>query len=651
MQTYIVAMQKTSLTIHDILGPAGLLAKSLQGFEYRASQEDMSLLIEESLNEKLSAIIEAGTGTGKTFGYLIPVILSGKKAVISTGTKNLQEQVFLKDLPVLRKIMPMDIDAIIMKGRKNYLCLHKYHQFFSQTSFIKERNRGVRHKLERWIEKTEFADCAELPWLADNDVMWDALSSTSEQCLGTNCMFFDECFLGRLRSRAASSRIIIVNHYLFFADAMVKMGGFGEIIPRFQVAVFDEAHKIEEIATSYFGESISTNQIISLANEMEKEVREHRDRYGDNPQLMKDVISLRNAAEQMRNLFNNTGNRGKLEQEALSAIKAGPAKEIGRVLKHPHLIEGITDHDHNTINSLSNRASELDGLLDHILVKTEDNWLKWYEQQAKSLTLHASPLDISGHMNDFVFEKVKTVILTSATLSTNGNFSYIRSCLGLKKEALEGIYPSHFEFEKQGLMYIPKDMPGPNDIRFGPEIAGRIMDILIRTSGRALVLFTSYNNMNLVYEILKDRIPYTVHRQGDAPRSILLDRFRENINSVLLATGSFWQGVDVPGEALSCLIIDKLPFDSPGDPLVSARIDAIREKGGNPFMDYQVPSAIISLKQGLGRLIRKSTDRGIIAVLDSRIMTSRYGRLFIESMPRLPITHDLSDIDRFFENQ
>ncbi|MBN1276052.1 MAG: ATP-dependent DNA helicase [Deltaproteobacteria bacterium] len=644
-------MKKSPVKIHDILGAEGLLAESLQDFEYRSSQMDMALLIQNSLEKEMSAVVEAGTGTGKTFGYLVPIILSGKKAVISTGTKNLQEQIFFKDLPVLKRVMPFNIDAVIMKGRKNYLCLHRYHQYFSQASFIKGRNSGVRHKLEKWLRKTEFADCSELPWLSDRDDLWDALSSTSEQCLGSDCMFLDECYLGRLRSRAVRSRIIIVNHYLFFADAMVKMGGFGEIIPRFQVVVFDEAHRIEEIATSYFGESISTNQLVSLANDLEKEIKGWPGRQDENSRLVKDSISLRNASEQLRTLFSNTENRGRLDEETLASIRQGPAEEIRRLLRNVHLKEGAADHDKNTLQALANRAVELDSLLEHILVKNEDNWLKWYDKQVRSLTLHASPLDISERMNEFVFEKVKTVILTSATLSTNGNFDYIRSCLGLRDEAMEGIFRSHFDFEKQSLMYIPKDIPGPNDHGFGAGVAERIMDILKRTDGRALVLFTSYSNMNLVYDTIKEKIPYAIYRQGDAPRSILLDEFRKNINSVLLATGSFWQGVDVPGEALSCLIIDRLPFDSPGDPLVSARIDVIREKGGNPFMDYQVPSAIISLKQGLGRLIRTSTDRGIIAIMDTRIMTSRYGSLFIKSMPGIPITHDLAKIDHFFTNE
>jgi ATP-dependent DNA helicase DinG len=297
---------------------------------------------------------------------------------------------------------------------------------------------------------------------------------------------------------------------------------------------------------------------------------------------------------------------------------------------------------------LAGRAAELNHQLDEILWNGDSDWLKWYERRKKSLVLYASPLDISKSMNEMVFQKTRTTIFTSATLSTNGNFDYIRSRLDLPPDSLEGLYPSHFEYKTQTLMYIPKDLPLPNAPDFAAKVAQRVSDIIDQTKGRALVLFTSYYNLNIVWNILKDTIPYPVLRQGDAPRSLLLESFRTNVHSVLLGTASFWQGVDVPGESLSCLIVDKLPFDSPGEPLVAARIDAIRNQAGNPFMDYQVPSAIITFKQGMGRLIRKSSDRGLLSVLDTRILTSRYGRLFLGSLPKIPITHDLSDIRSFF---
>jgi ATP-dependent DNA helicase DinG len=646
-QNYICFMPDTLLTIKGILERDGLLAKSLSGFEFRSSQLQMALLLEEALQKKIPAIVEAGTGTGKTFGYLVPVILSGKKAVVSTGTKNLQEQIYNKDLPLLEKATNLDINAMIMKGRKNYLCLYRYHQFFSQPSLLKTGMEKTRKKIEKWLKKTRFADRSEISWLADDDALWDEISSTSDQCLGSKCMFLDDCFLNRLRSKAAKSKIIIVNHHLFFADMKVKKGGFGEIIPRFQVAVFDEAHTIEEIATGYFGEILSTNQFIELVNDLEKETKDLQDT--DNGRLEMNLKRITTGSENLRGFFSGQGERGRLDHAALLEIDKGPGREIRKGLKYIQETPGLRELDNAALQALLARTAELDQLLDNILSTRDSNWLNWYEKRKKSLVLHASPLDISERMNETLYQKLQTVVFTSATLSTNKNFNYIRSRLGLPDATLEGIYPSHFDFENQTLMYLPRDLPNPNASDFASKVAIRITEILKKTDGRALVLFTSHHNLNLVFQILEGNIPYTMFRQGDAPRSILLDEFRRDIHSVLLATASFWQGIDVPGESLSCLIIDKLPFEPPNDPVVAARIDAIRDRGGNPFTEYQVPSAIISLKQGLGRLIRNNSDRGVLSVLDVRVLTSRYGRFFLESLPKMPISHDIDDITRFFE--
>ncbi|SPD73700.1 putative DnaQ family exonuclease/DinG family helicase [uncultured Desulfobacterium sp.] len=653
-------MPDTPMTIEEILGPDGLLARFLDGFEFRPSQLAMANLIWESIDQKMPAIVEAGTGTGKTLGYLVPIVLSGKKAVISTGTKNLQEQIFHKDIPLLAEATGLSIDAMIMKGRRNYLCLHKYHQFFSQSSLFTGLSE-VKQRLEQWLINTSFADRAEIPWMADDDTLWDALSSTSDQCLGPECIFASECYLGRLRSKAAKTRIIIVNHHLFFSDLKVKQSGFGEIIPRFQAALFDEAHDIEEIGTTYLGESFSSNQLSDLTSDLEKRVKGLHD--PSEGKLKIQITNIKAAIEELKTLFDERPDKGILDHETLSAIGNGPARRISRGLKSLYELfdgTGLSDDDPSSdavlaqgnvsLYALALRAAELERLLDQILWKRSTDWLNWYEKRKKSLVLHVSPLNISEKMKELLYQKVQTIIFTSATLSTNGNFDYIRSRLDLPGDAIEGIFPSHFDFMTQTLLYVPDELPAPGHPDFGPEIAQRILDLIEITQGRALVLFTSYHNMNLVWNILKDKIPYTILKQGDSPRSVLLDSFRHDIHSVLLGTSSFWQGVDVPGESLSCLIIDKLPFDSPGEPLVAAKINAIREQGKNPFMEYQLPSAIIALKQGMGRLIRKGTDRGVLAVLDNRIIKSRYGKFFLNSLPKIPISHKLSDISSFFED-
>ena len=632
--------------IMETFGKDGSLSHSLQDFESRPSQIQMSQLIYEAIKKKVSAIIEAGTGTGKTLGYLVPVALSNKKTVISTGTKTLQEQIHFKDIPLLSEAMGVKLNSMLMKGRKNYLCLNRYHQYFSQTSFMDPAKERVKARIERWLKRTSFADRVELSWLADDDPLWDAMSSTSEQCLGSRCIHAEDCYLNALRRSAAQARIIIVNHHLFFADLLVKKGGFGEIIPRFQVVIFDEAHNIEEIATTYFGEQLSTNQVMEFANDLEKETNEIDDH--EKKRLKEYLNIIKSCTEQLKGIFYDQVDKGRLNQETLLSINHGPIYDMKLGLNWIHQKSGIKESKNPSLQALGDRAGELEQCMEKIFSSTEPNWLNWYEKRKRSVVFHISPLDISQSMQELLYKNVKTLIFTSATLSTNGNFDYIRSRLGLSRDLLEGIYPSHFDFKEQTLMYIPKDLPEPNEPEFAVKVAKRIIDILKITSGRALILFTSYHNLNLVHRTMDRKIPYPVYRQGDAPRSLLLEEFRQNKHSVLLATGSFWQGVDVPGEALSCLIIDKLPFDSPGDPLVAARMESIQTRGRNPFIEYQLPSAIISLKQGLGRLIRQSSDRGILSIMDTRLTTRRYGRFFLNSLPEIPLTHEISPISRFF---
>ncbi len=639
-------MIQTPLTSEDVLGTDGLLRRRLSGFEARPSQLEMALLIEKALEERSSVIVEAGTGTGKTFGYLVPAILSGKKTVVSTGTKNLQEQIFKKDIPLLKKAAGLPMDVMLMKGRKNYLCLHKYHQQFGQRSLLTTPHDKIRERLEAWIETTLFGDRGELAWLADDDPLWDALSATSDQCIGLDCMFLEDCFLMKLRARAARARLIIVNHHLFFADMKVKKGGFGEIIPRFQVAVFDEAHTIEEIATTHFGESVSTRRITDFVSEMETEIKPLPRM--EREEAQRPLNAITGAVAALKVFFDGSEDRGRVDPETLSRIRNGPGRDICRGLIDVYGLPFVKKTDNPKWAMLLERAQDLSHRVEQVVSKKDTTWLNWHERRKRSLVLHTSPLDVSASMNKLLYEKVHSVVFTSATLSTDNRFDYIRRRLGLPDETLEGLHASHFDFETQTLLYIPRTLPPPGEPDFQVKAAAEILRILSKSRGRALVLFTSYFNLNRVYETIHGRLPYRVYRQGEAPRTLLLEKYSQNIQSVLLATGSFWQGVDVPGEALSCLIIDKIPFASPGDPLVAARIEAVREGGGNPFMEYQVPSAIIALKQGVGRLIRKASDRGVVAILDKRILTSRYGPIFLKSLPPMPVVDNMEEMERFF---
>jgi ATP-dependent DNA helicase DinG len=634
--------------IDEILGPEGGLARSLTSFEYRPSQVRMAHLIRRAIHEKVPAVVEAGTGTGKTLGYLVPLFLSGKKTVISTATKTLQEQIFSKDIPLLSLAAGHPIDAMLMKGRKNYLCLYRYHQHLARPTLFKTRKEVAQDRIQQWLERTRFADRAELSWMRDDDPLWDAISSTSDQCLGSECPEWGKCFLNTLRWHAARAQFVIVNHHLFFADLMVKRSGFGEIIPRFQVVLFDEAHSIEEIATSYLGISVSTSQLLDLAADLKSEMgkKERSGRKG----LEMSLDLVRTGCEHLREMLGKGDEKGRLAPETIAAIRVGPGREIQEGLKT--LLGNIPSDQttgEGTVSNLLKRSTELGEGLERILTLHDPQWITWYESRRRTLVLHGSPLEIAGSMQELLYQKIPGVLFTSATLSTRGNFDYLKERLGLSQEVLTEVYPSHFDFAHQSVLYVPRDLPVPGDSAFVPKIAERIKELLNISEGRALVLFTSYQNMDLVHHYLMGNIPYALFKQGEGPRSALLEEFRNDTHSVLLATGSFWEGVDVPGESLSSLIIDKLPFDSPGDPLVAARIDLIRSRQENPFMKYQLPSAIIALKQGLGRLIRSNTDRGLLSVLDSRLLTSRYGRFFLESLPKIPLTSDIDEVHRFFE--
>ncbi len=638
--------------IERVLGPQGLLPRRVDGFEFRASQLAMAHLIDRGLREERHVLIEAGTGTGKTLGYLTPIVLCGKKTVISTGTKNLQEQIAFKDIPLLGRATGIGIDAMLMKGRANYLCLHRYHQTMAAPDLFDKRMSAVQSLMERWIEETEFADRSELDWLADDDPFWGNVSATSEQCLGPRCNHHDDCFLNALRRKAAASRIIIVNHHLFFADLMVKRGGFGEVLPRFQVVVMDEAHTVEDTATTYFGERLSTNQFLELVADAYKAVRAAGDEPGfDRKELEKVLLTIRSCAETVRGFFRERAERGLLDDTDRRFLREHTAAVLNRAMEGAKKRCALEKTSDPVLQSFPARAANLIRALNVVLEADNSEWLSWYERRKTGVQLHASPLDVSGPLRDHLYKALDTLVLTSATLSTDGNFLYVRSRLGLDDDILEAIHESHFDFQTRTLMYVPKDLPLPSKPDFPDQASDRIRKILEISNGRALVLFTSHHNMDRVHQLLSGKLPYPLFRQGEAPRSVLLERFTLDVHSVLLATGSFWQGIDVPGETLSCLIVDKLPFDSPSDPLVAARIEAVRKRGGNPFMEYQLPSAIITLKQGLGRLIRSSKDSGILAILDVRIATARYGAQFLRSLPAIPMEHDLGAVEEFFRRR
>ena len=468
-------MNSQIFTIEKILGKDGILSRSLSDFEYRPAQVHMARLIEEALVYKNQVIIEAGTGVGKTMGYLVPVILSGKKTVISTGTKNLQEQIFFKDLPVIAKAMGVKINTLLMKGRSNYICLNRYHQNFDTISFLKPEMAELRKRIDSWLSNTGSGDRAELVWMGDDDAAWDLISSSSDRCMGQECLHRDACFIINLRRLAAKADIIIVNHHLFFADLMLKSDGFGEIIPRFEAAVFDEAHKVEEIATTYFGASLSSGQLLDLVTDTQKEAE---DNGVDGQNKMKlNLAAIRTGVAQLNTVFSGAPDRGRIIIDE-NIEQYGEA--LGSIRKGLGYIQGSFE------NSLSVRAQELENSLDMIFTRGKGDWLEWYEKRKRGIAFHTSPLDIAANMREQLYVKVKSIVFTSATLSVNNTFDYIRTRLGISDEALEIICPSHFNFMEQVIFYIPDDLPLPNDDKFAANISDRIEKILKLSSGSAL---------------------------------------------------------------------------------------------------------------------------------------------------------------------
>lgn len=625
-----------------IFGPDGLVSRNMSGYEDRPGQEEMARAVERALDMGQYLVVEAGTGTGKTLAYLIPVFFSGFKTVISTGTKNLQEQVAYKDIPLTMQITGLRPKICVMKGRANYICIHRWANLLARPRLKTEYDERYIKEIARWMEKTDTGDKAELKDLPEDIPIWDELNAGGERCLGKDCPYLDRCFITRMRREAAASQIIVVNHHLFFADMAIKETGYGEVIPRYEAAILDEAHQIEDVATQYFGFSVSNWRIEELARDALSVV----DRPPDD--LPRALQRVRGAFRELSGLFAwEEGNGQRIKPQGLPQGVPGKLADLVNSLNVVASIMKGCEPPQEVVR-IAERAKEIADEIFFIVAARDPDFVSWREKRGRGFFFHASPIDVSDLLRQNLYRRSKRLIFTSATITTGGDFSYFMERLGLDDGVETLCIPSPFDYKKQVLIFIPRDSPDPADARYVEKIAPTVKRLLAASRGRAFVLFTSYRNMQEMYEILKNEIGFPVMIQGEAPKSQILSRFREEVDSVLFATSSFWEGVDVSGEALSCVIIDKLPFASPSDPLVEARIERLSQAGENPFMKYQVPAAIIALKQGMGRLIRNRSDRGVLALMDSRVLTKRYGKLFIESMPPAPITHDISDVERFF---
>jgi ATP-dependent DNA helicase DinG len=641
----------------------------------------MAQAVEQALEEKRHLIVEAGTGTGKTLAYLVPVIRSGKRVIISTGTKNLQEQLFNKDVPFLEQVLfegetaresshGRRLSVCYMKGRNNYLCRKKLYDLTDQPVLSGLEEIEQYRAIAAWEKNTSTGDRAELAELPEASLLWHKLDARADACTGQKCSQFERCFITEMRRRATESDIIIVNHHLFFADLAIKLQADGAadagILPEAAAVVFDEAHELEDVAGNYFGISVSNLRIEELARDVEQSLQHHRmfsaslsGALGSLRERSQFFFSLlpagdgRFAFDARREFLEENGDEFLALNQSLTRLagelETAPQKpeEIFNFIRRTQEIQAqlgfaMESDDRNTVFWIERRGKTFSPRSHRDTEKTRDK-----PQGRQNVFLQATPIDVGPILRECLWSKLDCAVLTSATLAVGGGFDYIRKRLGLE-HARESVLPSHFDYASQALFYVPPDLPDPRTPQFVTKASDRIRRLLEITRGRAFVLFTSYAQMNEIHDRLLGEVDFPMLRQGDAPKSALLEEFRLTPNAVLFATSSFWQGVDVQGEQLSCVIIDRLPFAVPSDPVVAARVKAIDADGGNAFFQYQVPAAVITLKQGFGRLIRSLHDRGLLVLLDNRILKKQYGRVFVESLPNYRRTTNIKVVEDFF---
>jgi ATP-dependent DNA helicase DinG len=650
--------ERAKASMQEVFGPGGFLEKCMKGgfdrsvvssdYEYRAAQLEMAELVHDAFETHHHAILEAGTGTGKTLAYLIPAICSGRRVVISTATKSLQEQLFQKDIPFLQKHFAPNLKVAVMKGRSNFLCVSKLNQAQDQALLKGIEEVDYFRQIKDWAKLTETGDRAELTFLPDDSELWGRLDARRDTCTGQKCPSFNPCFVTGMHQRAKEADLIIVNHHLFFADLALKQDDFGSILPEYSAVVFDEAHEMEDVASEYFGRQISNFRFEELARDTDQTLRLL---HMGTPSLLRKTQRIRERNRSFFELFPPREGRfsfSRREREAFLEQNRETYDALVSSLKSLETELAAQINKPEELTRMARRSFELRQELSFLFESNEKNFVYWYERRNKGVFLTATPIDVSQILRERLFEKFDTVILTSATLTVGGRFDYIRQRLGLE-HAKERTLPQEFDYPQQALLYLPRKMPDVRDAGFSSKAADEIVQMLEHSQGRAFCLFTSYSQMNELYERVRTRVSFPLLLQGTAPRSALLERFKNTEAAVLFATASFWQGVDVPGEQLSCVIVDRLPFAVPSDPIVAARVQSLQEDGRNAFAEFQVPQAVLSLKQGFGRLIRTKADRGVLALLDTRIQRMPYGKIFLESLPRYRVTQELTDVGRFLD--
>ncbi len=629
----------------DILGEAGLLRKAIPGFTPRKAQQEMARAIERAIDVEAELIIEAGTGIGKTFGYLVPAFISQKKTIISTGTKNLQDQLFLKDIPVIKKLFSHPVKVVLLKGRANYLCHYRLERSATDGRFTSRQEIAQLQRINIWSKQTQSGDIAEINSVPEDSGIWPAVTSTVDNCLNQDCPFLKECFVMKARKEAMAADILVVNHYLFFADMVLQEEGFGELLPGAEVVIFDEAHHLPDIATHFFSRVFSSRQLIILAKDAEAEGIQSAE---DMQDLQDIATQLQIAVQEMRASFGKELRRAPWPAALNTSLQDG-IQSVKIALQALEEILKAASCRSKGLDNCWRRAAQLLAQFNEHTSQTPDKTVHWYETHLQNFTIQLTPMDIAEDFQKYMQAQQRAWIFTSATLSVNNHFQLFREALGLT-HALQLQLQSPFDYQKQAILYAPRGLPEPNSRQYTAAMMDAVVPVLEATKGRAFILFTSFRALEEAYELLKNRLSFPLLIQGSLPKRELIEQFKSQGNAVLLATNSFWYGVDVRGDALSCVIIDKLPFAHVKDPVLQARIQSLRNQGQDPFQQYQLPNAVLMLKQGAGRLIRDHNDRGVLMICDPRLVGARYGHIFLRSLPNMQRTRELTKIIEFLNN-